>query len=326
MIHKFLDQDKSKGHYHKQVCHQSNQGTNANQSVTVAQESRFSVNSHHVATPIYTTTPAAVSETSSSINNIRRGIDNVHVTTSCKDYLPQSQIYNTPKLKENQINFQSSMESSQFVQDRAKPICYNNGQREIINEMNYRPQCRPSYIVGTSQSNTANNFCQNIQGHSVSQFDQNSRIPIFSEGYNLDPLRQIDTTNFQHSYSQNRDNFSNPILSANAHLIHGASQITNSPFDQISARPIETTFPMANHPVHVGQTMSHQVDSTFYNPVDHASNNQTAPVFGNSVGHYMNNPMMMNTNLNPSMGDIIFLINSLTLIYKITCGTIISLE
>jgi hypothetical protein len=52
-------------------------GTNANRSVTIAQESRFSVNSHHVATPIYTTTPAVVSETSSSINKIRRGIDNV---------------------------------------------------------------------------------------------------------------------------------------------------------------------------------------------------------------------------------------------------------
>ena len=62
------------------------------------------------------------------------------------------------------------------------------------------------------------------------------------------------------------------------------SQITNSPFDQISARPIETTYPMAN------------------NPVGHASNNQTGSVFGNSVGHYMNNPMTMNTNLNPSMG------------------------
>jgi hypothetical protein len=107
MIHKFLYQDKSKGHYHKHVCHQSygNQGTNINRSVTVAEESRFSVNSHHVATPIFTTTPAVVSETSSSINNITRGIDNVHVTSSCKDYLPQSQIYNTPKLKENQIQF-----------------------------------------------------------------------------------------------------------------------------------------------------------------------------------------------------------------------------
>jgi hypothetical protein len=82
-----------------------NQGTNANQSVIVAQESKLSVNSHHVATPIFTTTPAVISETSSSINNIRRGIDNVHVTISCKDYLPQSQIYNTPKLKENQIQF-----------------------------------------------------------------------------------------------------------------------------------------------------------------------------------------------------------------------------
>jgi hypothetical protein len=87
--------------------------------------------------------------------------------------------------------------------------------------MNYRPQCRSSYTIGTSQSNTANNFCQNIQGHSVSQFDQNSRIPIFSEGYNFDPLRQNDDTNFQHSYSHNRDKFSNPILSANAHLKHG---------------------------------------------------------------------------------------------------------
>jgi hypothetical protein len=66
-------------------------------------------------------------------------------------------------------------------------------------------------------------------------------------------------------------------------------QITNSPFDQISARPIETTYPMAKNPVHVGQTMSHQVGSTFYNPVGHASNNQTGSVFGNSVGHYMDN-------------------------------------
>ena len=80
------------------------------------------------------------------------------------------------------------------------------------------------------------------------------------------------------------------------------SQITNSPFDQISARPIETTYPMANNPVNAGQTMSHQVGSTFYNPVGHASNNQTGSVFGNSVGHYVNNPMTMNTNLNPSMG------------------------
>ena len=72
-----------------------NQGTNANQSVIVAQESKLSVNSHHVATPIYTSIPVVVSETSSSTNNIKRGIDNVHVTSSCKDYLPQSQIYNT---------------------------------------------------------------------------------------------------------------------------------------------------------------------------------------------------------------------------------------
>ena len=70
-----------------------NQGTHTNQSVIVAQESKLSVNSHHVATPIYTSTPVMVSETSSSTNNIRRGIDNVHVTSSCKDYLPQSQIY-----------------------------------------------------------------------------------------------------------------------------------------------------------------------------------------------------------------------------------------
>jgi hypothetical protein len=76
-------------------------------------------------------------------------------------------------------------------------------------------------------------------------------------------LRQNGATNFQHSYSQNRDKFSNPILLDNAHLIHGTSQITNSPFDQISARPIETTYPMAKNPVHVGQTMSHQVGSTF---------------------------------------------------------------
>jgi hypothetical protein len=168
--------------------------------------------------------------------------------------------------------------------------------------MNYRPQCRPSYTIGTSQSNIANNFYQNIQGHSFPQLDQNSRIPIYSEGHNVDQLRQNDASNFQHSYSQNRDNFSNPILSANAHLIHGTSQITNSPFDQISARPIETTYPMAKNPVHVGQTMSHQVGSTFYNPVGHASNNQTGSVFGNSVGHYMDNPMMMGTNLSPSMG------------------------
>jgi hypothetical protein len=42
--------------------------------------------------------------------------------------------------------------------------------------MNYRPQCRPSYTIGTSQSNTANNFCQNIQGHSFPQLD---RIPEY---------------------------------------------------------------------------------------------------------------------------------------------------
>ena len=40
----------------------------------------------------------------------------------------------------------------------------------------------------------------------------------------------------------------------------------------------------------------------FYNPVGHASNNQTGSVFGNSVEHYMNNYMTMITNLNPSMG------------------------
>lgn len=106
-----------------------------------------------------------------------------------------------------------------------------------------------------------------------------------------------DATNFQHCYSQNRD----PIVSANAHLIHGTSHITSSPFEQISARPIETAYPMANNAVQVGQTMSHQVGSTFYNPASYASNNQTGPVFGCSVGKYMNNPMTMGTNLNPNV-------------------------